>query len=39
MMSIHLEAVLAEVHDAGLDALLVSTPANTYYVSGFRAIT
>src|SRR5207302_1539086 len=39
MMSIHLDAVLADVHDAGLDALLVSTPANTYYVSGFRAIT
>ncbi len=35
----HLDAVLADVHDAGLDALLVSTPANTYYVSGFRAIT
>src|SRR3989449_8469771 len=35
----HLEAVLADVHDAGLDALLVSAPANTYYVSGFRAIT
>ena len=39
MMSIHLDRVLADVHDAGLDALLVSTPANTYYVSGFRAIT
>ncbi len=35
----HLDAVLAAVRDAGLDALLVSTPANTYYVSGFRAIT
>ena len=35
----HLDRVLADVHDAGLDALLVSTPANTYYVSGFRAIT
>ena len=35
----HLDAVLADIHDAGLDALLVSTPANTYYVSGFRAIT
>src|SRR2546422_4416235 len=39
MMSMHLDAVLADIHDAGLDALLVSTPANTYYVSGFRAIT
>src|SRR5437867_796402 len=35
----YLDAVLADVHDAGLDALLVSAPANTYYVSGFRAIT
>lgn len=39
MISTHLDRVLADVHDAGLDALLVSTPANTYYVSGFRAIT
>lgn len=31
--------MLSDVHAAGLDALLVSTPANTYYVSGFRAIT
>src|SRR3989442_15935395 len=35
----HLDAVLADLRDAGLDALLVSTPANTYYVCGFRAIT
>src|SRR5947209_1246857 len=34
-----LDAVLADLRDAGLDALLVSTPANTYYVCGFRAIT
>ncbi len=33
------EVVLRDVRDAGLDALLVSTPANTYYVSGFRAVT
>src|SRR5207249_8271923 len=39
MMSMHLDRVLADVRAAGLDALLVSTPANTYYVSGFRAIT
>ncbi|HEY3247944.1 MAG TPA: Xaa-Pro peptidase family protein [bacterium] len=30
---------MSAVRDAGLDALLVLTPANTYYVSGFRAIT
>ena len=35
----HLETVWADIRAAGLDALLVSTPANTYYVSGFRAIT
>jgi len=34
----HFDQVLSDVRDAGLDALLVSTPANTYYVSGFRAI-
>lgn len=34
-----LETVLAQVHDASLDALIVTTPANTYYLSGFRAIT
>src|SRR2546426_4095837 len=39
MPSVHLDAVLADLRDAGLDALLVSTPANTYYVCGFRAIT
>src|SRR2546422_846140 len=39
MMSTHLDRVLADVRAAGLDALLVSTPANTYYVCGFRAIT
>src|SRR5881628_400673 len=39
MMSMHLDRVLADVRAAGLDALLVSAPANTYYVSGFRAIT
>src|SRR2546427_11245179 len=39
MMSTHLDRVLADVRAAGLDALLVSTPTNTYYVCGFRAIT
>jgi Xaa-Pro dipeptidase len=39
MSAQHLEAVLADVTRADLDGLLVSTPANTYYVSGFRAIT
>src|SRR2546427_5716983 len=39
MMSTHFDRVLADVRAAGLDALLVSTPANTYYVCGFRAIT
>src|SRR5712692_9034461 len=39
MSTQHLDAILAEVRQAGLDGLLVSTPANTYYVSGFRAIT
>src|SRR2546428_786553 len=34
----HFDAVLADLRDAGLDALLVSTPSNTYYVCGFRAI-
>lgn len=34
-----LEKVFAEVRDTGLDALIVMTPANTYYLSGFRAIT
>ncbi|HEV8355109.1 MAG TPA: Xaa-Pro peptidase family protein [bacterium] len=34
-----IDDVMRAVHDAGLDALLVLTPANTYYVSGFRAIT
>ena len=33
------ERVRREVARAGLDALLVLAPANTYYVSGFRAIT
>lgn len=31
--------VMRAVREAGLDALVVLTPANTYYVSGFRAIT
>src|SRR2546425_1967750 len=35
----HLDAVLADLRDAGLDALLVSTPANAFQVCGFRAIT
>lgn len=33
------ERVLHEVRRAGVDALIVLAPANTYYVSGFRAIT
>lgn len=35
----HLDGVLADVRSSGLDAFLVTTPANTYYISGFRAIT
>lgn len=34
-----IDDVMRSVRDAGLDALVVLTPANTYYVSGFRAIT
>jgi Xaa-Pro dipeptidase len=34
-----LERVSAEIHDQGLAALLVTTPANTYYLSGFWAVT
>lgn len=34
-----IDKVMRAVRDAGLDALVVLTPANTYYVSGFRAIT
>ena len=33
------ERVLYDVRQAGVDALIVLAPANTYYVSGFRAIT
>jgi len=33
------ERVLRAAREAGVDALIVLTPANTYYVSGFRAIT
>lgn len=34
-----IDRVLSAVRDAGLDAFIISTPANTYYASGFRAIT
>jgi Xaa-Pro dipeptidase len=34
-----IDSVMRAVSEAGLDALLVLTPANTYYVSRFRAIT
>lgn len=33
------EQVLRGARDAGVDALIVLAPANTYYISGFRAIT
>lgn len=33
------ERVLYDARQAGVDALIVLAPANTYYVSGFRAIT
>jgi len=33
------QQVLRRARDAGVEALLVLAPANTYYVSGFRAIT
>jgi len=33
------ERVLKAAREAGVDALIVLAPANTYYVSGFRAIT
>jgi len=33
------ERVLRDARQAGVDALIVLAPANTYYVSGFRAIT
>lgn len=33
------ERVLREAARAGVDAMIVLAPANTYYVSGFRAIT
>src|SRR3990170_2364749 len=33
------ERVLRDARRAGVDALIVLAPANTYYVSGFRAIT
>lgn len=34
-----IQRVLSHVRESGADALVVLTPANTYYVSGFRAIT
>jgi len=33
-----IDKVQAAVRDAGLDGFIISTPANTYYASGFRAI-
>lgn len=33
------ERVLREASGSGVDAMIVLAPANTYYVSGFRAIT
>lgn len=33
-----IDKVQAAVRDAGLDGFIISTPANTYYTSGFRAI-
>ncbi|MDP7421521.1 MAG: Xaa-Pro peptidase family protein [bacterium] len=33
-----LDSVLTAIKDSGLDALLVTTPVNTYYLSGFRAV-
>jgi Xaa-Pro dipeptidase len=38
-MTDRLETVYRSVRDAGLEALVVSTPANTYYLTGFRAVT
>ena len=38
-MTDRLETVYRSVRDAGLEALIVSTPANTYYLTGFRAVT
>lgn len=34
-----IEAVLKDLRASDLDALIAITPANTYYLSGFRAIT
>jgi Xaa-Pro dipeptidase len=34
-----IDKIRAAVRDAGLDGFIISTPANTYYASGFRAIT
>ncbi len=34
-----IDRVQKAVRDAGLDALIISTSANTYYASGFRAIS
>lgn len=34
-----IDQVLRAVREAGVDAMIVLAPANTYYVSGFRAIT
>lgn len=38
-MSDRLQAVFGVARQRGLHALLVSTPANTYYLTGFRAVT
>ncbi len=38
-MSDRLEAAYTAARQRGLGALVVSTPANTYYLTGFRAVT
>ncbi len=38
-MSDRLHVVYAAARERGLNALLVSAPANTYYLTGFRAVT
>lgn len=38
-MLMRFEQILKRAREAGVDALVVLAPANTYYASGFRAIT
>src|SRR3970282_805728 len=38
-MTDRLHAALGAARERGLQALLVSAPANTYYLTGFRAVT